>query len=188
MKKSDDTKHKKLDLNEEQKLAAEQADAELDESTDEAEGSDLETQVAQLQEQLRAAEESARRALADYNNVVRRSQEERSKLVKMAAKDVILAVLLPLDHLHLAKEQFKDPGLNMVYQQFQQALLSQGAQEIDALGQPFDEDKMEVVDKRPVTDPLQENVVIGVTQRGYTLHGEVIRHARVVIGVAPEKE
>jgi len=44
-----------------------------------------------------------------------------------------------------------------------------------------------VIDKRPVNDPIQENIVIGVTQRGYTLHGDVIRHARVVIGVAQNK-
>lgn len=148
----------------------------------------LQAQLAELTAALARAEESERRALADYQNVVRRSQEDRLKLAKLAARDVVLAILLPLDHLHLATEQLKDHGLQMVYQQFQQALLSQGVQEIDALGQPFDEQKMEVVDKRVVTDPLQDHVVVGVTQRGYTLHGEVIRHARVIIGVQTEKE
>lgn len=184
MTHADDTqgKKKKLDLHEEQEMLDEL------EQSEESDCAELEAEVEKLQEEVQKAQDEARRALADYQNVVRRSQEERSKIVKLAAKDVVLAILLPLDHLNLAKEQLKDHGLNMVYQQFQQALLSQGAQEIDAMGQPFDENKMEVVDKRPVTDPLQENVVIGVTQRGYTLHGEVIRHARVVIGVAPDKE
>jgi len=148
---------------------------------------DCEKQITELKEQLRKAEEDERRAFADYQNVVRRAQEDRSKLMKMAAKDAVMVMLLPLDHLHLAKEQLKDHGLDMVYQQFQLALAGQGIQEIEAIGQPFDEDKMEVIDKRPVNDPIQENIVIGVTQRGYTLHGDVIRHARVVIGVAQDK-
>jgi|GEM_PF-677056 len=148
---------------------------------------DCQKEIAQLQEAVRKAQEDERRAFADYQNVVRRAQEEKSKIIKFAAKDVVMSVLLPLDHLHLAKEQLKDHGLDMVYQQFQMALQGQGVQEIEAMGQPFDEEKMEVIDKRPVNDPIQENVVIGVTQRGYTLHGEVIRHARVVIGVAQDK-
>jgi molecular chaperone GrpE len=174
-----DSKAKKMSLEEDQQSA--------EAMQPEDSHQDCAKQIAELQEKLRKAEEDERRAYADYQNVTRRAQEERSKIVKLAAKDVVLALLLPLDHLNLAKEQLKDHGLTMVYQQFQQALLGQGVQEIDAMGQPFDEQKMEVIDKRPVTDPLQENVVIGVTQRGYTLHGEVIRHARVVIGVASEK-
>ena len=154
-----------------------------EQSTSSGDHEDCAKHIAELQEQLRKAQEDERRAFADYQNVTRRAQEDRSKLIKLAAKDVVMSILLPLDHLHLAKEQLKDHGLDMVYQQFQQALAGQGVQEIDAIGQPFDELKMEVIDKRPVNDPIQVNVVIGVTQRGYTLHGEVIRHARVVIGV-----
>jgi molecular chaperone GrpE len=159
------------------------------------ESSEVETVIEELRDQLqkaqdaqRKAEESERRSLADYQNVVRRSQEDRLRTVKLAGRDMVMAVLLPLDHLHLAKEQLKDRGLDMVYQQFQQALQSQGVQEIDALGQPFDEHKMEVIDKREVHDPVQNNVVVGVTQRGYTMNGDVIRHAKVVIGVLSNKQ
>jgi len=181
MKQQDDAKQKKLNLDEE----GEQK--ETKKAVKNHDCDQVEAQLEQLQAAVEQAEESERRARAGYQNVVRRFQEDKTKLVKMAAKDMVLAILLPLDHLHLAKEHLKDHGLNMVYQQFQQALLSQGVQEIEVLGHPFDEHKMEVVDKRPVNDPIQENIVVGVTQRGYTLHGEVIRHARVVIGVAQEE-
>ncbi len=156
------------------------------EPTQSKELEELKKKIEEAQTALQAAQENERRALADYQNLVRRSQEERVKLMKLAAKDAILAILLPLDHLNLAKEQLNDRGLNMVYQQFQQALQGQGVQEIEAIGQPFDEHKMEVVDKHPVNDPLQHNIVIRVTQRGYTLHGEVIQHAKVVIGIKNE--
>jgi molecular chaperone GrpE len=142
----------------------------------------LQAKVAELEAALEESRDTQARALADYQNVVRRSLEEKARLLKLAARDVVLSILLPLDHLNLAKEQLKDQGITMIYQQFQQALQGQGVQEIEALGHPFDEQKMEVVDKRPVSDRLQHNVVVGVIQRGYTMHGEVIRHAKVVIG------
>jgi molecular chaperone GrpE len=155
----------------------------------------LEEKIEELEAALRAAkdaqtkaEDGEHRALADYQNVVRRSQEDKLRMAKLAARDMVNAILLPLDHLNLAKEQLKDAGLNMVHQQFIQALLSQGVQEVDALGQPFNEHKMEVIDKRPVSDKVQDNVVIAVTQRGYTMNGEVIRHAKVVIGVFSDKK
>jgi molecular chaperone GrpE len=156
---------------------------------------ELEQKITELEAALSAAleaktkaEESERRALADYQNVVRRSQEEKSKITKLAGVDMVQAILLPLDHLYLAKEQLKDQGLNMVHQQFINALQSQGVQEVEALGHPFNEQKMEVIDKRPVTDPVQNNIVVAVTQRGYTMNGDVIRHAKVVIGVMNEEE
>lgn len=146
----------------------------------------LQEKIEELEAALAAAKEGERRALADYQNIVRRSQEEKVKLMKLAGQDVVSALLLPLDHLNLAKEQLKDQGLTMVHQQFLQALHSQGVQEIEAIGHPFDESKMEVIDKRPVGDPLQHNIVVGVTQRGYIMNGEVIRYAKVVIGVHEE--
>ena len=155
----------------------------------------LEKKVEELEAALRAAKEAQtqaedgeRRALADYQNIVRRSQEDKLRIIKLAARDMVNAILLPLDHLNLAKEQLKDQGLNMVHQQFIQALLSQGVQEVDALSQPFKEHTMEVIDKRPVSDKLQDNVVLAVTQRGYTMNGEIIRHAKVVIGVFSAKK
>lgn len=188
MTQTDDKKVKKVRLNGDDVVQDQDETIDQAENQDEhEEDCDCHQQIEELQAQLKKAQEDERRAFADYQNVVRRAQEEKSKIIKLAAKDVVMAMLLPLDHLNLAKEQLKDHGLTMVYQQFQQALQGQGVQEIDAMGQPFDENKMEVIDKQPVDDPIKENMVVGVTQRGYTLHGEVIRHARVVIGVAPEK-
>jgi molecular chaperone GrpE len=158
------------------------SDASTNQTKDNQEVVALQQQIKELEVELELAQDAKARALADYQNVVRRSQEEKARIIKLAARDVVQAILLPIDHLNLAKEQLKDQGINMIYQQFLQALSGQGVQEIEAVGHPFDEQKMEVVDKRPVTDPLQNNVVVGVIQRGYTMHGEVIRHAKVVIG------
>jgi molecular chaperone GrpE len=136
----------------------------------------------QLQQQLIAAQEGERRAIADYQNLMRRTQEERIKMIKMASRSVVEAILQPLEHLFLAKEQLKDKGLEMVYQQFQRALAEEGLEEIQVMGKEFDPHTMEVVDKQQVEDHNQVGKVIKITQRGYTLNGDVVRHAKVIIG------
>jgi molecular chaperone GrpE len=156
----------------------------------EIEAEQLQKEFAELQEKLKTVEESAhlaqeneKRAVADYQNLMRRTQEEKIKMIKFASRSVVESILQPLEHLFLAKEQLKDKGLEMVYQQFQTALKDEGLEEISVLGKEFDPQMMEVVDKQLVEDQKQVNKVIKVLQRGYTLNGEVIRHAKVIIGV-----
>ena len=144
---------------------------------------ELETQLAQAQEEARSAQESERRAIADYQNLMRRTQDDRIKMVKLAGRSVIESLLQPFEHLHMATQQLKDQGLNMVYQQFQQALEQEGLEEIPVMGKEFDPHVMEVIDKQLVDDPSQVDKVVKVTQRGFTLNGEVIQHAKVILGV-----
>ncbi len=141
-----------------------------------------EAEILRLEEELQKARLSEVRAMADYQNLVRRTQEERIKMVKFASRDVIESILQPLDHLFLAQAQLKDKGLDMVAQQFQRSLQEQGLEEIECVGKDFDPATMEVVDKQPVEDQKQVGKVVKVAKRGYTLNGEVIEHAKVVIG------
>lgn len=141
-------------------------------------------EVEELLRQLDEAKDKERRALADYHNLQRRTQEDRLKMVKLAAGSVMESILQPLEHLFLAKEHLQDSGLQMVYQQFQDALRGEGLEEIDALGKEFDPQTMEVVEKQAVDDHKQVGKVVKVTSRGYRLNGEVIRHAKVIVGEA----
>ena len=150
-------------------------------------------EVKELQSQLKAASvslkdaleslEEARakeqRALADYQNLVRRTQQERVKIAKMASQELVESLLQPLEHLSLAAEQVNDPGINMVITDLWQALGSQGLREVDALGKKFDVNTMEVVEREG-----KGETVMKVIKRGYLLNGEVIQHAKVVVGSA----
>jgi molecular chaperone GrpE len=145
-------------------------------------GDAVPAELEHLQTSLLQAQESERRAIADYHNLMRRTQEERVKMVKLAGREIIEGLLQPLEHLYLAKEQLKDKGLDMVYQQFQQALRSEGVEEIECLGKEFDPHTMEVVGKESVKESKQIDKVVKIAQRGYRLNGEVIRHVKVVVG------
>lgn len=137
----------------------------------------LSAKIAELEALLAASTEREKRVLADYQNVVRRSQEDRVRFIKMAASEFVETLLAPLDHLSLAATQLNDAGLNMVITELKQALKEQGLEEIEVIGKPFDISVMEVVDKQG-----KASKVTSVVSRGYRLNGEVIRHAKVVLG------
>jgi molecular chaperone GrpE len=137
----------------------------------------LEEQVLLLNTQLQAANEREKRVLADYQNLQRRAQEERLSYIKLANREFCQGLLEPLEHLSLAAKSLQDKGLNMVVEQFFKKLQEMGVETIDPQGQKFDVATMEVVDQRG-----EGETVLEVLRKGYSLHGEVIQHAQVILG------
>lgn len=134
-----------------------------------------------LEQQLSQAKERELRAQADYNNLQRRSKEEQSRIVKLAAKAMVEDLLESIEHLSMAADQLKNSILDMVLTQLWAALREHGLEELQVMGEPFDLQTMEAVD---LVDGATENegVVVKVIKRGYTLNGQVIQHAKVVMG------
>jgi len=136
----------------------------------------VEEEILQLKEQLKLSEEREKRALADYQNLQRRTAEERMAFIKLANKDFCQMLLQPLEHLSLAASNLQDQGLNMVVEQFWKELKEFGLEELDVLNQNFDLNTMEVVDKQGDGEK-----VFKVVRKGYKLNGEVIQHAQVIL-------
>lgn len=123
------------------------------------------------------------RALADYQNLEKRSAE-RVNEVRQYAGEIILSRLLPVvDTFSKVKEHIKDPGMDLAYKELLSVLASQGVERMDVVGKPFDPTDMdctEVVDGKV-------NEVVEEVMPGYRLHGKVLRVARVKVGgVAPK--
>ncbi|MCK9487528.1 MAG: nucleotide exchange factor GrpE [Dehalococcoidia bacterium] len=139
---------------------------------------------------LRAALEQSRaqhaRAVADYQNLERRSRERRAEAVRLAMGSLVadfLPVMDDLDRaLEAAPESTEDAqwveGVRLVAQKFAQVLAQHGVQEIPALGEAFDPAKHEAVS----TAPGPEGQVVQLLRRGYTLHDHVVRPAMVLVG------
>lgn len=137
--------------------------------------------VEEIKAQLQQAKDAELRARADYQNLIRRNQAERQQLIKLATKSLVSDLLQPIEHLALASQQLNDQGLNMVVTQFWQTLENNGLQEINPVGQPFDVETMEAVEIKGEGSE-DELEVLSVVKRGYRLNGEVIQHAKVVVG------
>lgn len=133
-------------------------------------------EIIELQQQLGESLEREKRVLADYQNLVKRNQEERVRFLQLANQRLVETMLSPLEHLSLAAEQIDDQGLNLVIRDFWQVLEEAGLEEIYPKGEKFNLETMEVVEKEG-----DGQKVTKVVKRGYRLNGQVIQHAKVIV-------
>src|SRR5258708_6476777 len=85
------------------------------------------------------------RTLADYDNLVKRTDEDKSKWIKFATQAFIQNLLPILDTFLHAQKHLKDAGLAIAIGQFKEALKNEGLVEINLKeGDEFDPELMEV--------------------------------------------
>lgn len=137
---------------------------------------------SKIELQLKQAQEAVLRAQADYQNLIRRTREDKSQLIKIANMELIQALLEPIDHLDLAAKQINNDGLDMIVYQFKKTLAEFGVEEIATPDQFFDVNQMEVVENLAPDKSEDQLKVVEVMKTGYKLNGMVIRHAKVVVG------
>ncbi len=118
------------------------------------------------------------RALADYQNLEKRTRDEIAQ-VRNFASEVVLARLLPVaDTLKKAKDHLKDPGIDLTYKELQAVLEEQGIEKIEVVGRQFDPHEMECVE----VTAGKNNEVVEEVLPGYRFRGKIIRVAQVKVG------
>ncbi|MDI9259341.1 nucleotide exchange factor GrpE [Alicyclobacillus sendaiensis] len=166
----------------EEDLAYEPGDAAEDEAPHASEPDPRDAQIEELTQQLL-------RTRADFDNFRRRTRQEREELVQFATKK-LLADLLPVldnfDRAIQALEGVNEPqmkqGIEMVHRQLIQVMHQYGVTEMAAVGAPFDPAQHEAVMQEQV-EGQEPGRVIEVLQKGYLLHGRVLRPAMVKVSV-----
>lgn len=118
------------------------------------------------------------RALADYQNLEKRTQTEKQEIRKFAAEVVISRMLPAMDSLLKAREHLKDTGLDLAVREFESVFADMGVAKIDVVGKAFNPHEMECIE---VTDGPDGEVVTELLP-GYKLHDKVIRVAQVKVG------
>lgn len=124
-------------------------------------------------------EEQVKRGLADYQNLEKRTAEERGSWIKKANKDLILRLLPVLDTLILANAHVQNEGLMLSIKQFLDILRNEGVEKIETEGQLFDPVTMEGVG----FIEGEEGKVVNEIRAGFRYNGEtIIRPAQVLVG------
>ena len=135
-----------------------------------------------LKQRIEELDNNYKRALADYQNLEKRSKEERSNWIINANKDLIMKFLSVLDDLYRANKHLKDEGLRLIIQKFFGILNKEGLTEIPPTkGNVFVPESMRSIATIDV-DGEQEGRVVEEALTGYKLNGEVIRPAEVIVG------
>lgn len=130
-------------------------------------------------------ENQLKRAVADYRNLEKRINEGRSELTKWGTSELLIKLLPVLDHLEQALEGVSEAesqtgwvrGVELAVKEFKNVLQSEGLDEVDTTGQ-FDPNLHEALD----TTEGEDNKILKVVRKGYTLNGKVLRPAGVVVG------
>lgn len=116
------------------------------------------------------------RALADYDNLVKRTEAEKAVWMSFARRDLLIKLLPVIDSLETAQKHLKDQGLDLVLGQIKKIFDEEGIAEIETGGE-FDANLHEAID---TSAGGKKNMIAEVLQKGYRfVNGEVIRHAKV---------
>jgi len=172
----------------EQKKAS-KADKKLSELEDKLSQAEKDKETAQSK--LSEAKDNYVRLMADFDNFRRHTSETQLKMVGNASADVIKGLLPVLDDFERALKVLRESqelapaveGTELIYTKLMSFLKTKGLEVIEAKGQAFDTDKHEAVAQFPVPDEEMKGKVFDVAQTGYTLNGEVIRFAKVVVAI-----
>jgi molecular chaperone GrpE len=155
-------------------------------------GESLEEQLARAREDAEKYLGNWQRAEADLQNYKRRTEQEREELRRFGNVSIIINLLPILDDFERAFASLDSrlaglswfDGIYLIYRKLQQLLENAGVRPIEAEGQAFDPRFHEAV----AHVEGEEGKVVGVVQRGYTLHERVLRPAMVLVGSGRKRE
>jgi len=181
----------------EDEVRAEAADAldetedtiELDENGDEA-GAEpdpleaAEAEIAELKDKLL-------RLHAEMENLRKRTQREVAEAHEFGVEKFAMALLDVVDNLERALEAEEGneaavrEGVQLTLNSWHEMMKNFEVERIDAVGKNFDPHLHEALTQMPSDEP--EGTVIAQHVAGYTLHGRLIRPAKVLVSSGPAK-
>ena len=129
-----------------------------------------------------------RRLKAEFDNYRRRVQRDNEELRLRAAETVVESLLPVMDNLSRALEAGDKheegqllAGLDLVAGQLRGTLAGHGLEEIEVEpGTMFDPEYHEAIVAQP-SEEYDEGTVTQVLERGYLLHGKLLRPAKVIV-------
>ena len=149
-------------------------------------------EVAQLKAEAEKWKETALRSEAESQNIRRRSEKDVQNAHKFGVEKLIKEMLPVIDNLDRALEsadteneslKAMTQGVELTLKSFVATLEKFDVKEINPVGEPFDANLHQAMTmiQQPDAEP---NSVIAVMQKGYEMHGRLLRPAMVVVNKA----
>jgi molecular chaperone GrpE len=144
-----------------------------------------------LATELATLKDSHLRLMAEYDNYRKRTLKEKAELIKNAGEQVLAALLPIIDDFERALDNIKPTdevtqsltdGISLIYNKFDAFLTQHGVKVTQTKDENFDPEQMEAIATIPAPEEQLKGKVVDCIQKGYTLNGKVIRHAKVVVG------
>ena len=197
---SDSSDDKKLDPEAEQDMEENMENNQ--DSAEELEPADEQSQLIETMQKPVQAEgviahqkDEVLRVQAEMQNLRRRTEQDIEKAHKFGQERLSNELLAVMDNLERALQVDMDredesvkallQGVELTLKSFVDCFRKFGIEQIDPLGETFDPQLHQAMtmQENPNVEP---DTVTAVMQKGYTLHGRVIRPAMVMVSKAPE--
>ena len=188
---SENENPKEAESNEENKSPVAEPSSDSIEKEEDSSKEEPITDADRIKELAKALEDTKRRyltALADYQNLQKRTAKEKAESRDRGVFDFLKKLLPVMDTLDkvmeiCAKSEIDKKvmdGLEMFSIQFSDMLAKEGLKEIEAMGKKFDPNCQEAMMNQSIPDKEDEEV-IQVFEKGYTFKEQVLRCAKVVV-------
>jgi molecular chaperone GrpE len=158
---------------------------------------DLQSQIQNLEEEVRDLNDQLLRRAADFDNFRKRMFREKEESIKYANAALLTDLLAIIDDFERAIQSATDSkdfdafhtGVSMIEKQMVNILeRNWGLKRFSADGELFDPEKHEAIAVEE-TDEHDSEIVLEDYQKGYLLHERVLRPAKVRVArpVTPER-
>jgi len=145
--------------------------------------------LAAAQQEAEELKDKLLRAHAEMENLRRRTQREVEDARKFGIEKFASALLDVVDNLERAlgaeagNEEALRQGVQMTLDSWHGLMGRFELERIDAVGEQFDPHRHEALSRMPSDQP--EGTVVAQHVAGYTLHGRLIRPAKVLVSSGP---
>jgi len=152
----------------------------------------LQARIAELEQAYEEQKNLYLRTLADFQNYRRRQQEEMERQRGLLLESLMTELLPILDNFERALQAAEatlelEPlieGVRMTERQIKAVLARYDIHPIDAIGQPFDPNLHEAIQRVETTD-YEDGIVIDEVERGYRMGERILRPSRVIVAKRP---
>ena len=154
---------------------------------------ELQAEIDGLQKINTSLQEQMLRVRAEADNFRKRMQREKDDFARFAREGFVRDLLPVKDNLERALLHAGDDpasvvdGVKLTLEQFDSIFKTMGVECIECLGAPFDPAFHQAM-TQVESDEHEPNCVVDELQRGYQLHGRLLRPAMVTVAKAKSDE
>jgi molecular chaperone GrpE len=134
-------------------------------------------------------EDKYKRALADYQNLLKQTAKDKLDFAKYANENLIMEILPVYDNMKTSLVHSSEnldtngwiDGVKYIIKQFKDVLANLSIEEIEAIGKKFNHLTMEALNNEKTDDESLDDMVAKEIKTGYKLNGKIISPAKVVV-------
>ena len=155
----------------------------------------LKKKLEEKEEEVKTLYDKLLRTQAEFENYKKRIEKEKSDLCKYAGEGILKEIIHTVDNLEMAIKHASESdqsesiseGMEIILKQFLKSLERFGVKGFVSIGETFDPNRHEAMIQVESAEH-EANTIIAESQKGYFLHGRLLRPALVSVTRAPQAE